>query len=190
MAKVSNNFFMDQCKLAKVLSVAWQAQIILRKYHFIYLFNCIFFLWFSKTEVLTRFPFPYTKFEKLLIDDELVVGADYKGLRTRVSCYVKMTLLTEETRYARVCHFFYLFREQVIDCYVGLHFFTEATIDSGKNRFKFSFVNLEESPLQYRHVQFIHSKVNLFPVFGADNTTVTGYWVTPTSAPASTQGHF
>lgn len=120
---------------------------------------------------------PYVVFTRLQVDKELIIGYDYSALRTRASCYVKITS-GNSVSYARVKHFCLLFGLNGPECFAGVHFLPGAE----RTLYSFPLVYVGDSILTYISVEFIDHKINLFPVFSVEgSSSISGYWVTPTS---------
>eukprot|EP00026_Physarum_polycephalum_P018568 Phypoly_transcript_20204.p1 GENE.Phypoly_transcript_20204~~Phypoly_transcript_20204.p1 ORF type:complete len:143 (+),score=2.71 Phypoly_transcript_20204:249-677(+) len=121
--------------------------------------------------------FPIRIFLRLRInDDNLIIGKDYTHLHTRVSCYAKIAHPGQEPCYGVIKHFcsFSTTTHQEIHL-AAVQFYTTSHIN-----YNLPIIHALPNAIQYIPIQYIQTKINLFPIFSENNNKeITGYWVTP-----------
>lgn len=137
----------------------------------------MYFLLPHYEDIVRQYCPPFVIFPRLQIDKELIIGYDYTNLRSRSSCYVKIAS-GNSSGFARVKHFCLLRGPNGPECFAGIHLLPKAQ----QTLYSFPFVYVGEAQLTYISIAYIKYKINLFPIFAnEESSTITGYWVTPTS---------
>lgn len=118
--------------------------------------------------MLSNISGPLHYFTRLTIDEDVIIGRDYKRVIARASSFVQIG-----TDYGTISHFWSVQYGDTWLHLAGVEFFA----NNRQVLYGYPIITATKSELSYISISEICEKVNLFPI--EENDICTGYWVAP-----------